>query len=465
MAALLQRNTIHAAKEACVLMLWAQALLYREGASIGESAADGRSVSYFEQARDLLETEPGPAQLASVEARLAACLYLLSTSRVHTCRFLFAFTHTLVITLGLHRRTLPHHENRPIMSERKRRAFWSFYIIDGYLSVLLGQPRHIRDEDLDQPYPANVDDKVLHTAAELTNVPHHGNLEALVNHAKLARILARTNDLLYPIDRLSKDEIIARAEAMTGSLHNLEQQLPPFLRSRPDASLGTQTWERQNSVLGLAIAHARIIATRRTILLDSSSESPDEEMASRHAACVQVCLRAICAMIDHVYPMMQHGKLRRGFWLTQYVTMCAVSTLFVYKLQRNRGRMTYPRDADLDLYFSRANEVQEYMASIVAAGSTAKRHHALFARLKQQAREPTRSRRGPQEEPLGQQTLQQLEATIETATQGQMDQSYSMNTLGEQFTPGSMFDLSIADASSWQYLDQLLPDGFDLTMS
>jgi hypothetical protein len=467
MAAVLREQEIRVAERACVLMLWAQALLYRDEANIGQSAADQRSIFYFEQARTLLENEPGPAQLASVEARLAACLYLLSTSRVHTCRFLFAFTHTLVITLALHRKTSKRYESTSLVSERRRRAFWSFYIIDGYLSVLLGQPRHIRDEDIDQPYPANIDDRVLHTSTDLSKVPHHGNLEALVNHAKLARILAQTNDLLYPIEQLSRDDIIHRAESMTTALNELEEQLPAFLQSRFEASLGTQTWERQNSVLGLAIAHARIIATRRTILLDSSSkESVDVTIPARHENCVHVCLSAICTMLDHVYPMMQHGKLRRGFWLTQYVTMCAISTLFVYKLQRNRGRMLYGQNMDLELYFGRANDVQEHMAFIAAAGSTAKRHHALFARLKQQTRENSQTTSARRRAPDAQQASpQQSVSFTEVPDTGNADEFYVSSSLPEQFTPGSMFDTAFTDASSWQYLDQMLPDGFDLSLT
>ena len=167
---------------ASVLIVCAQALIYPDSAPTSDQQVSHRSLSYFEQSRNLLNNEPGPARLASVESRLAICLYLLSVSHINECRFLFGYTHTLVICLGLHRKTLTSktHSLPALELERRKRAFWSFYDIDCYLSVMLGQPRQIRDEDIDQEYPLNVEDHVLQMAPDLTMVPHHGNIEAFI---------------------------------------------------------------------------------------------------------------------------------------------------------------------------------------------------------------------------------------------------------------------------------------------
>jgi hypothetical protein len=45
---------------------------------------------------------------------------------------------------------------------------------------MLGQPRLLRDEDIDQGYPLNIEDHVLDTAPDLSMVPHHGNIEAFI---------------------------------------------------------------------------------------------------------------------------------------------------------------------------------------------------------------------------------------------------------------------------------------------
>jgi Fungal specific transcription factor domain/Fungal Zn(2)-Cys(6) binuclear cluster domain len=469
-------------RAASVLIVWAQALIYSDLASSGDQQVSHRSLSYFEQSRALLNNEPGPAQLASVESRLATCLYLLSVSHINECRFLFGFTHTLVISMGLHRNSSPSKTRlSPLELERRKRAFWSFYDIDCYLSVMLGQPRQLRDEDIDQDYPLNIEDHVLDTAPDLGMVPHHGNIEAFIYHTKLARTWAKSNDLLYPIQHLSKEEIVERGSQMIRALEQWEYDLPAFLKPRPSASLGTQTWERQNSVLGLALAHSRILVTRRCLLVDASSFSGN--ILSSHNENVRVCISSIYEIIDRVHPMMNHGRLLWGFWLTQYMAMCAISTLFVYKIQQHRGSVSisssvrslpHPADdPDFVERFQKAEEVQEYLSRIAPAGSQAKRHHNLLKRLGQRANKSTKKGFSDM------QRHSRQSVTYSSQDQGQVPQSpldmthaqaydlgYSSGGGSDQlppltadsdnsFTPGMMFDFAFPDASSWQCLDQL----------
>ena len=165
-----------------VLTIWAQTLVMFELAPDDASRVSHRSLSYFKQARDLLKNESGPPQLASVESRLAMCFYLLCISHINECRFLFGYTYTLVIYMGIHRKTVTSKLNSicPRKLECRKRVFWTFYDLDCYLSVMLGQPRLLRDEDIDQDYPLNVEDLVLDTVTDLSMVPHHGTLEGLI---------------------------------------------------------------------------------------------------------------------------------------------------------------------------------------------------------------------------------------------------------------------------------------------
>lgn len=467
MVDLIERKALPAAEAASVLIVWAQALVSGATNTDDERPIPRRSLSYYEQSRTLLATEVGPMSLASVEARLATCLYLLSVSHICECRFLFSFTHTLAIAMGLHRQSPQRHKVSPLASERRKRAFWSIYSIDGYLSVMLGQPRHLRDEDLDQDYPLNVDDLVLDSATDLTLVPHHGNLEAFIYHARLARLFAQSNDLLYPIQHLSKEDIVQRGQSMASALDDLEQELPAFLKPRPSASLGAQTWDRQNSVLGLGFAHARIIATRRTLLVDGSSDWTDQQVRYRHQTCMRVCLDAISSILHRVHPMIQHNPLLRGFWMTQYVALCAISTLFVYKIQRDRGRVSLPAgNTDLSEFLWKADEVQEHLAKIAPPGSQAQRHHELLSRLKQRAQRDAGSLAAPHNEcgysdqPLPR--YRPLSGSESIHQQAQFESSEMIG--GDDVTPVNMFNDAIPDAASWQYLDQLvLEPEFDAT--
>ncbi|ETN39030.1 uncharacterized protein HMPREF1541_07072 [Cyphellophora europaea CBS 101466] len=456
MADYVHRQPLPAAKAASVLIVWAQALISYPDDSIGDLQASQRGASYFEQARTLLNSELGPMTLACVEARLAMCLYLLCVSRIVECRFLFSFTHALAISMGLHRKASRRLKLAAFQQERRKRVFWSLYIVDSYLSVMLGQPRHLRDDDLDQEYPVNIDDLVLDAATDLSQVPHHGNIEAFIYHARLARLFTRSTDVLYPIHDISSEDIVQRGESIVAALDGLEQELPTFLKPRLTAAIGVQTWDRQNSVLSLGFAHARIIATRRSLLVDTFKISSDTEMHQRHESCMRDCLDAIINVLDHVFSMLQHGRLLSTFWLTQYIALCAISTLFVYQIQQNQGKVpVLAQSRDLTQYLSKAQEIQEHLAKIVPQGSQAQRHHYLLSKLRQRASRSASSSVTPVEGRAQQSSrVQEEEERYPPSPQPQTQPPVDMPG-GNDFTAVNMFDHDIPDAASWLYLDQL----------
>ena len=401
MESLINSGNVSAAKAACVLLVWAQALLYTGSSETIATIYEQNSragQSYYEQASRLLENEPGPATLASIQARIAVCLYLLSTSRVNECRFVFGYTITLVTALGLHRRYASKRLRLNVIeAEGCKRAFWCVYVIDGYLSVMLGRPRSFREEDIDQEYPINIDDPVLQVTTDTSLVPHHGDLEASIFHAKLARVMARNNDALYPLANMNEQQIIEQARISLQLLQAIEDELPPFLRPREKILTGTSTWERQNTVLKLALAHARILATRRCILVDKERLSrTDEQLKDMRAACVRKCLWSTCTIIDLAYEMMQQNGLYQAFWYTQYISLCAISTLFMHRIQQVRSRFMKDLDGlgNIEEHFNKAEEVQQYLAQIAPAGSQAQRHHDLLNHLRNRANNKRPSDRG-----------------------------------------------------------------------
>ena len=268
---------------------------------------------------------------------------------------------------------------------------------------------------------------------------------------------------------------------MVTALLQLEDSLPPFLKPRPRSGLGTQTWERQNSVLGLALAHSKILATRRCLLVDTSEFPPGSDTSRHHSDNVHVCLTSICNVIDQVYPMVTGGRLLWGFWLTQYIAMCAISTLFVYKIQCWRGSVAtaetellpHLQDGpDLATKFQHAEQIQEYLSRIAPVGSQAKRHHSLLSKLRQRANKPNnygprerqehQNGRAPEADaPLAHRQLPQSPLSLlqgghaHDIGYSNKDQLPLLSSSEDGFTPSMMFDFAFPDASSWQFLDQL----------
>jgi hypothetical protein len=144
----------------------------------------------FVAAERRLARETGTPRLESVQARLAQCLYLLGSSRTNQAWYLFGTTAQLILSIGLHRqrhsRTSQGAPGPTVEMECRKRVFWSAYTLDKYFSVVLGRPGIFRDEDIDQDFPAQVNDADLVQGNEKPHPPwNQCVMDAPVYHAKL----------------------------------------------------------------------------------------------------------------------------------------------------------------------------------------------------------------------------------------------------------------------------------------
>lgn len=110
------------------------------------------SARFFRAAENLLSGERGAVRLASVQARLLQCFYLLTQSRINHCWSLFGTLSHLALAIGLNRgrKCDPSTKVDYVEIESRRRLFWVAYSLDKYLAAALGRPRTFKDEDIDQ---------------------------------------------------------------------------------------------------------------------------------------------------------------------------------------------------------------------------------------------------------------------------------------------------------------------------
>ncbi|EXJ67998.1 uncharacterized protein A1O5_08613 [Cladophialophora psammophila CBS 110553] len=378
------------AEVACTLLVFSQSLLYtREGDRYvdGEDQDLNRSQFYFEKAKSLLNQEPGPASVTSVQARLAMCLYLLSTFRINECRFCFSLACTLLTSIGLHRKISSAHRLDLVTLESRKRTFWCAYVLDDYLSVMLGRPRMLRDEDIDQPYPRNIDDQDLLSSESPEDLPLHGNLEAFIAHADLAKLMGRNSDLLYPIQPLSEDQLFDRTNSMLEATLEWKDSLPDFLKPRDKTLAGQRTFERQNTVLKLAYAHLRILVTRRCLLADFSrlGRRASSVLDERALNPIRECASAISTILNTTCDLIQRAAMYQSFWFTQYIALVAVSTLYVFVIQSSRANIPPGVFPDMNVFFDKAKLCQDQLATMAPEGSQARRHCQLLSRLRLRA--------------------------------------------------------------------------------
>lgn len=147
----------------------------------------------FLAAAELLDSATGYPSFESVQARLIQVLYLLHTSRMNQAWYVFGSVLQLISAIGLHRRedrsrkVGPSTDTQPdyVRSQMCQRTFWTAYILDQYLGVLFGRPRHFHDGDIDQVMPELVDDEDMTTEGPRPSLtPKDCSLASLVFHAK-----------------------------------------------------------------------------------------------------------------------------------------------------------------------------------------------------------------------------------------------------------------------------------------
>ncbi|KAK4938878.1 hypothetical protein LTR10_020785 [Elasticomyces elasticus] len=387
---LLEGGRMSTAEAACALIVFSQALLYT---TVGDRYRDGgdeglnRSRSYFDKAKTLLNQEPGPGTVYSVQARLAMCLYLLSTFRINECRFCFSLACTILTSIGLHRKTSTAQKLDLVALESRKRTFWCAYVLDDYLSVMLGRPRILHDGDIDQEYPRNIDDHDLLSSESPEDLPLHGNLEAFIAQADIAKLMGRNSQLLYPLQSLTEDQVFERTNEMLKALNRWRDSLPDFLKPRDKTLAGHRTFERQNTVLKFAHAHLRILITRRCLLADFNrlGRSAPSSKDDRALKPIQECMSAVCTILNAILDVRDKGTLYQSLWFTPYVALVAISTLYVFIIQDSRSVLPAGLFLEIAGYFEKAKFCQRILAALSPEGSQAHRHHRLLDRLRVRA--------------------------------------------------------------------------------
>jgi hypothetical protein len=99
--------------------------------------------------------------------------------------------------MGLHR-NLTYNFN-PIERETRRRAFWIIRKLDIYVAALLGFPKMLSEQDVDQELPMEVDDEYITETGILPMPPGKLSVFTASNaHTRLMEILAKVIREIYP---------------------------------------------------------------------------------------------------------------------------------------------------------------------------------------------------------------------------------------------------------------------------
>jgi hypothetical protein len=183
--------------------------------------------------------------IISLQAILFMILFLQASSNLSTCYSYIGVALRSAVRMGMHRNLVGNFNL--IERETRRRVFWVIRKMDTYVAALLGFPKMLSDEDIDQVLPMEVDDEYI-TKDVILPMPA-GKLSVYVAcnaHTRLMGILAKVITYIYPIKGIeqsvqptsSSTYVVSHAKIreIEGDLKDWLDKLPMALRPTEDES-------------------------------------------------------------------------------------------------------------------------------------------------------------------------------------------------------------------------------------
>ena len=153
---------------------------------------------YFKQCRQLIDIADC-RDIRQLQAIVFMIIFLQSSAKLSVC-----------YAMGLHR-TFTDSFN-PIQSETRKRVFWVIKKLDTYVGALLGLPHALDEDEIDQEFPAEVDDEHI-TERGITPMPQGkiSLISAANAHTTLVYILTKIVKHIYPTKGSIKNPVIGKS--------------------------------------------------------------------------------------------------------------------------------------------------------------------------------------------------------------------------------------------------------------
>ncbi|KAJ5618596.1 hypothetical protein N7528_006707 [Penicillium herquei] len=277
--------------------------------------------------------------MQSVQARLVACHYSLSSSRPNQAWFLFGTVVQLTLALGLHQRQnvgVGSQHASPVIVECRKRVFWVVFCSDKFISIALGRPNLLCDEYVTQDFPGVIHDKDIggqnydsDTAEEDTDFV----MAAPVYQARLALIIGKALREEQNMSGEGDSSKLDMAIKFNTALENWHAALPPMFSGAIKPTSLVPVFRRQadalNSFYLFAVLHVNIPLL---LTLFSHSQEP-EGQDERLQYYTQNCVEAARSIARVVGGFAQEKQKIEVYWFTQYNPFKALSIIYLHLIQ------------------------------------------------------------------------------------------------------------------------------------
>jgi hypothetical protein len=189
---------------------------------------------YFRAARKLIDVTDC-RDLTSLQTIIFMIQFLQSSAKLSTCYAYIGVALRSALRMGLHRSFNANFNT--VESETRKRIFWVIRRMDSYVGAMLGLPRFLEDEDIDQDFPAEVDDDYI-TENGILPMPE-GRISVMIAfnaHTRIVQVLSKICKFVYPIKGTQSSNGNAVTYTVSYSkIRELEQDLAQWLDELPIA--------------------------------------------------------------------------------------------------------------------------------------------------------------------------------------------------------------------------------------
>ncbi|CDR45554.1 CYFA0S19e00320g1_1 [Cyberlindnera fabianii] len=299
--------------------------LFRKRNGVDDKFLDDEGYRYFVAARKLIDITDA-RDLYAIQTIVMLILFLQCSARLSTCYSYIGVALRSALREGLHRKLA--HDFNPIELETRKRIFWTIYKMDIYVNTMLGLPRSISQEDIDQELPLELDDENITEDCYLKQEPGKLSSAAIANcHTKLMLVLNNIVKNLYPINsdlRLTSHDKVSEMELeLRAWLSNLPKELipgydPPF------------QYYKANRLLHLAFLHVQIVLYRPFIHYISPKYTSQPNVDPLSIQRAKNCISVARTVVNLAQDMIKKNMLSGSYWFSIYTIFFSVACLVYY---------------------------------------------------------------------------------------------------------------------------------------
>ncbi|PNS20134.1 hypothetical protein CAC42_5584 [Sphaceloma murrayae] len=343
---------------------------------------------YFKAARQMMDIAD-IRDMTSIQAVCFMILFLQSSAKLSQCYSYIGVALRAAIRMGLHR-SLPQKRFTPLELEMRKRVFWTIRKLDMYIGAMLGLPQSLTEEDIDQDYPAEVEDDCI-TEEGIKSMPPGTitGMTAFNKHTELLKILNKIVHKVYPIHVRSADGPMAKSYTVSFStIKEIEKEMEEWKASLPQGLDPSHTHNESKLVraqgsLRVTYAFNQVLLYRpflHFVAADKRAQGADQ----RAYACAASYINVSRNLIHLCDSMKQNGQLNGALWFTVYLTFFSILSL-VYFAAENPDNPT-TQDLMKDALNGKANLASAAQRSMSADRCTATLD-IIFSRLPEWMRE------------------------------------------------------------------------------